>query len=92
MGEHYASTGFPTTWPSLRVIYFTYRRPLFIKIPHVKLEAIKTPNVVAKLEETIHRLDTTVEMRCVLNLASDSCNGMSNVRKTLQEKKCQMIV
>lgn len=61
-------------------------RPLFIEYLRSDLKKETTPNVVAKLTESIRSLDQTVGMKCVSNFVSDSCNGMRDVRKKLQEK------
>lgn len=62
-------------------------RPLFIEYLRSDLKRETTPNVVAKLTDTIRRLDETVGVKCVSNFVSDSCNGMRDVRKKLQEKQ-----
>lgn len=60
--------------------------PFFIEYMRSDLKRETTPNVVKKLEDTIKRLHEKVGMKCISSFVSDSCNGMRDVRKTLQEK------
>lgn len=61
--------------------------PFFIEYLRADLKRETTVNVVAKLEDTIKRIDESTSIRTIFSFVSDSCNGMRDVRKRLLQKK-----
>lgn len=68
------------------MVFYMRRGRYWRNTSQSSLEQEKAPNVLAKLEEAIRRLDKTVGVRCVSKFAFVSCNGMRYVREKGQEK------
>ena len=60
---------------------------MFVEYLSSDFQRDTTPNVVQKLKATIDKIDTKVGFKCITSFISDSCNGMSDVRKVLMKNK-----